>query len=210
MLLHDFDLVVPESQVKDYKQVVPNANAIVPIPDDVVGLGAVRNWIMDHYEEEILIMMDDDIKSFVSLLQLKPEKIEDVDVIECILLNCAQNCIDAGMTLFSFNQCTTDVRKYRHSQPFNLSSWVGTVVGVVGRKHRFTEVNKLKVDADYALKTLLHERVLWIDQRFSFVNIRDRNRGGNTEFRTQQAIEDEIKFLEEKWKKHIRISRHKS
>ncbi len=209
-LLRNFDLVVPESQVEEYAKTVKNADAIVPIPDDVLGLGAVRNWIMSHYDEEILIMLDDDIKNFVSLLQLKPEKIEDIDVIECILFNCAQNCVDAGLSLFSFNQCTTDVLKYQHSKPFNLCSWVGTVIGIVGRNFTFTEINKLKVDADYSLKVLLKERIVWIEQRFSFQNIRDKNIGGNTEFRTQQAIEDEISFLEEKWKKHIKISRHQS
>ena len=153
-LLNDFDLVVPISEIEDYKEHVNNYSNIVGIPDKIEGLGAVRNWILDYYSEEIVVMIDDDIRCFMSLLNLSPMRINKPDLVHQIISHCALCCLDAGLHLFSFNQMG-DVRKYQHTEPFKLNTWVGSIVGVIDRKYRFTEQNKLKVDADYTLQHLL-------------------------------------------------------
>ena len=208
-ILTGFDLVVPVSEVSDYMAMVKNADAIVPIPDEVVGLGAVRNWILDHYEEEVVIMFDDDIKYCLSVLNLSPVRMDHPDEIEGIIVNCALNAEEAGAKCFSFSQ-TCDVRKYSHSQPFLLNSWVGSVVGVIGRELRFTEKNKLKVDIDFTLQNLKKHRIVWVDARFGFVPTRDTNVGGNSAFRSQEQLDLEIQFLKDKWGKHLKVSNSKS
>ena len=209
-ILTDFDLVVPQSELNKYKDVVTNANNIIPIPDNVEGLGAVRNWTLDHYDSEVVIMFDDDISHFYSLLNMKAEKIKDKDLINTIILNCASNCIEAKASVFSFNQVKGDIRKYRHTDPFNLKTWSGTIMGVVGRKYKFTEINKTKVDADYSLQCLLKDRIVWVDQRFSFECKRDNNKGGNSLCRDQKTIDNEINFLDQKWGKYIIIKQHEN
>lgn len=205
-VLKDFDLVVPTSEVDKYKTVVHNANDIVQIPDSIKGLGAVRNWVLDYYKDEILVMFDDDIDCFFSLLNIKAFKITDVDMIDLIIDNCASNCLEAGASMFSFNQVQGDIRKYDHTQPFNLKTWTGTIVGVIGRKYKFTEINKTKVDADYSLQCLLKDRIVWVDNRFSFGCKRDNNVGGNSLYRNQDSVNKEIQFLKDKWGKHIKIT----
>lgn len=208
-ILTDFDLVVPESELQSYAVMVKNANSIIGIPDEVIGLGTVRNWILSHYKEEVLIMFDDDIKYCMSTLNVSPVKIENRDDIEKIICNASLNAYEAGAKCFGFSQ-TCDVRKYSHSQPFLLSSWVGSVVGVIGRDLRFTEKNKLKVDIDFTLQNLKKHRIVWIDARFGFVPTRDTNVGGNSAFRSQEQLELEIQFLKDKWGKHIKVSNNKS
>ena len=96
------------------------------------------------------IVVDDDIKHFISVLNLSPVNITKPEMIDQIINNIAVCCMDAGLSLFGLSQFG-DVRKYEHTQPFLLNSWTGTIVGIIGRKHRFTEINKLKVDADFSL-----------------------------------------------------------
>jgi hypothetical protein len=188
---------------------VKNANSIIGIPDEVIGLGAVRNWILNHYREEIVIMFDDDIKYCLSLLNISPVRIENRIDIEKIIYNVALNAYEAGAKCFALSQ-TCDVRKYSHSQPFILNSGVGGMIGVIGRELTFTEKNKLKVDYDYVLQNLKKYRIVWIDSRFGFVAIRDTNIGGNSTYRNQEQLNNEIQFLQDKWGKHIKISKDKS
>jgi hypothetical protein len=208
-LLQDFDLVVPESEIEGYTSIVKNVNSIVGIPDEVIGLGSVRNWVLDYYQEEIVVMFDDDLKSCISVLNFSPVTIENREEIDAIIFNCALNATEAGATCFGFSQ-TCDVRKYSHSQPFLLNSWVGSVVGVIGRDIRFTEKNKLKVDIDFTLQHLKKNRIVWIDARFGFIPTRDTNVGGNSAFRSQDQLETEIQFLKDKWGKHLKVTNNKS
>ena len=203
-LLHKFDLVVPESQLQEYKEVVTNYENIVAIPDEVHGLGCVRNWVLDYYSEEIIVMFDDDIAKFISVLNISPVTITKPEMVDQIINNCAVCCLDAGLSLFGLSQYG-DVRKYQHTMPFALNSWTGTIVGIIGRKHRFTEINKLKVDADFTLQKLLHDRIVWIDSRYTFSCKRDNNKGGNSLYRSQDQIDAEISFLKRKGKDHIKI-----
>lgn len=207
-ILTNFDLVVPESEYPMYEAVVDNADAIVKIPDNVEGLGAVRNWVLDYYDEECIVMFDDDISHFFSLLNIRAYKITDKQMIDTIVLNCASNCKDANLSTFGFNQQGADVRKYDHTKPFNLKTWSGTIMGIIGRKYRFTEINKTKVDADFSLQCLLRDRIVWLDSRFSFQCKRDNNKGGNSLYRDQASVDREIRFLEEKWGKYIKIKKH--
>lgn len=201
----DFDLVVPESQLEAYQSRVKNARNILTVPDDLKGLGKVRNRILDMYNNEDMVMLDDDLKHFTSLMGLSPKNYHDPVIVDQIIMNCYRNALEAGCTLFSFNQ-KCDVRKYRQSQPFSFTVWSGTIMGLCGEKKRFTEVNDLKVDADYSLKCLLEDRRVWVDQRFGFLCIRDTNTGGNAEFRSPEKINEEIAFLKDKWGKHIKIT----
>ncbi len=204
-LIPDATLVVPESEVDRYKF---TGLEIVPIPDSIHGLGAVRNWVLDNFSEEIIVMFDDDIKNLISLLNVSPVRINDLDEIYDIVQNTAYNAYEAGVSVFSFDQ-KGDVRKFRENRPFILTSWVGSVVGVIGRKYRFTETNKFKVDADFSLQCILNDRIVWIDSRYSFIPERDCNRGGCSLYRNSETILKEIEFLRKKWGKYIKITEGK-
>ena len=203
-----FDLVCPASQIANYELAVINANEIVGYPDEISGLGELRNWVLEYYDDEFIVMLDDDIKHFMQLMEMKAEKVTHPDHVHHILEQTAICAYDAGCSLWSINQLA-DVRKFQHTEPFGLNTWVGTIVGVVGRDQKFTEVNKLKVDADFTLKALKKDRIVWVDQRYSFSCSRDTNKGGNSEYRTQERIDKEIDFLRRKWGVHIRITKKK-
>ena len=188
-------LIVPESQISQYQYTgVP----ITPIPDNIEGLGAVRNWVLENVTSECVIMMDDDITKLWCNVGLAGYTITNPQDVYTVLEVAAQCAKDIGVATFGFNQ-TWDVRAYDASKPFSLNDMLGGVIGVIGRKRRFLSCNKFRVDVDYTLEGLKHERRIWRDNRYSFVQTRNTNIGGNAEFRTRRGVEREQELLKNKW-----------
>ena len=51
-------LVVPESERDAY---APFGLETVTAPDDLCGVSPLRNWIIRHFDEEAIVMLDDDL-----------------------------------------------------------------------------------------------------------------------------------------------------
>lgn len=165
--------------------------------------------MLDNVKEEIVVMADDDLKRCIAVTRESPYTVTDPHDIEVIIKNAAVMARDAGCAVFGFNQ-SWDVRKYRVDQPFTFTGWVGGIIGVVGRKRRFLQHHLFKVDIDYCLEGMLNERIIWKEERFGFIQVRDRNRGGNAQFRTAAKVQREIEFLKRKWGQHIDFKDTKS
>ena len=198
------DVVVPESQVAEYSQVCDNVS---PVPDEVAGMGAIRQWVLDNYEQEVVVMADDDVTAMFCVSALSAYDMTGVDSIWHALLSAAVCARDLGVSLFGFNQGNGDARKYQPGRPFSLTSWIGGVVGVVGRRVRWNPKQRLKADVDAVMEALLKDRILWVDQRFSFVQHRDHNKGGNEPYRGSTQTKTDILRLESKWGRHLKWTR---
>lgn len=198
------EVVVPQSQKEAYKAQIPND--IITTPENIIGLGRLRNWCLDAFSENIIIMVDDDITHVYSLTHKKAHNLNRTEVAE-IMINAAIMAQDAGCHVFGFNQ--TDIRKYNGCEPFKLCTWVGGVIGVIGREYRFKD-DKFKVDIDFCLQNLLHTRIVWCDNRYYFLQKRDNNLGGNSEFRTAEEFRKSVDSLRAKWGNSIKISDNKN
>lgn len=198
-------LVCPDTERDLYHKRCPDSK-IVEIPEAVHGLGAVRNWVLDNISGDV-VMIDDDMKRCFYIAAEDYRYFDDTEQIWQIVENCWINATDAGAMVFGFNQ-TWDMRKYTPCEPFLLNSWLGNIVGVIGRNPevRFTEVNKGKVDIDFCLTNLLVYRKVWIDNRYAFSFCRDNNAGGSSEFRTATTVTREMEYLKRKWGKYIQFS----
>lgn len=200
-LLPDWvEVVVPQGQKEAYKAQIPND--IITTPDDIIGLGRLRNWCLDAFSEETVIMIDDDITHAYALTQKKARNLRPNELAE-VLINTAVMAKDADCAVFGFNQ--TDIRKYSGCEPFKLCTWVGGIIGVIGRGHRFKD-DKFKVDIDFCLQSLLAERIIWVDNRYYFLQKRDNNLGGNSEFRTAEGFRASVDSLKAKWGKYINVN----
>ncbi len=205
-LLKSAVVVCPESQVEEYRKNV--SNEIIAIPDAVKGLGKTRNYILDNFKEDIIVMADDDITCAHYIGGAHYKAITDPEELEAIIWNAAVMATDAGVKCFGFGQ-TPDVRKYDPSQPFSFTGWVGGVIGVIGKEKSFID-NYFKVDVDFCLQCLLEDRIIFKDNRYCFVQVRDRNSGGNSMFRTKKLVEKEKQILKNKWGKHIKFTASKT
>lgn len=199
------EVLVPDNEVDEYKSIYPNP--ILSIPKELCGLGPVRNWVLDNFDNETIIMIDDDIKIIYCITELHARRIRDKGEVMQILINDAVMAKDMGVHVFGYTQ--TDIRKFNGTMPFALHGWVGCVIGVIGRKYRFRD-DKYKVDIDFCLQNLLVDRILFIDNRYYFLQNRDNNVGGNSIFRSKEGFDRSVETLKEKWGDNIKISYHKS
>ena len=198
-ILPDYiEVLVPESEKEQYQKTLENP--LLTIPDNIIGLGAVRNWVLKNFKEKIIVMVDDDIVRLYCLTAEKARPITDPEEIMQVIINAAVMAEDAGVHCFGFSQ--TDIRKYYGTEPFKLTGWVGGVIGVIGRKYEFRD-DKYKVDIDYCLKNLLVDRVIWMDKRYCFEQARDNNVGGNSEFRSETEYQKSLESLLKKWGKYL-------
>lgn len=201
-LLPNFiEVVVPKSEVEDYKKTVTE-NPIFDIDDNVQGLGQLRNHLIDIFEEETVIMLDDDISQAYCISGRSSRRIDDNEELLQILINTAVMALDLGVGVFGYFQ--GNIMQYNGTQPFSFTGWVGGVIGVIGKEIRFTN-RKFKVDIDFCLKNMYEHRILFIDNRYQFTNKMDNNKGGNSAFRTMKQFEDDVKTLKKVWGKYVRI-----
>lgn len=200
VLPDDVEVLVPESERDQYAREIPNP--LLTVPDDVEGLGRLRNWVLDNIQEESVVMVDDDITSLYQLDLAKSRNVRDRDEALQVLVNAWVMARDAGAGVFGFSQ--TDIRKYKGTDPFSLCSWVGGVIGVIGRRLRFRD-DPFKVDIDFCLQNLLVNRMVWVDNRYFWWQHRDNNSGGNAQYRTESAYERSIETLKDKWGDLIKV-----
>lgn len=200
MLPEFIEVLVPQSQKTLYQAAI--ANPILTIPDEIKGLGRVRNWVLEHFTEETVIMLDDDLFKCYCFTGKFSREVKDKEEVLDILVNAAIMAKDLGTNCFGFTQ--KDIRMYKGQDPFNLCTWVGGVIGVIGREQKFRN-DMFKVDVDFCLQTLMNKRVVFCDMRYGFFQKRDNNSGGNSEFRTSEAYQKSIDSLKKKWGPYIDI-----
>jgi glycosyltransferase involved in cell wall biosynthesis len=174
-------------------------------PNDVLGLGAKRNWIMEHFDDETVVQVDDDIQYAVCVVGIRSRPIFMGDQIEAIVGQAAQCAKDAGASVFGFNQGSDDVRKFSSNAPFGLTGWVGTVIGTIGKRLHFDPSLRSRVDIDFCLKCLDKDRLIWRDNRFSFVNKRIKNVGGSQGVRTALSDRAEVDKLKARWGQNLTV-----
>ena len=204
-LLNEYVVLCPESEKSQYEKFI-DKDKIETIPDKIKGLAGVRNWVIKNYKEDV-IMLDDDITAFYYIRD-KAYRIKDKDVVDQILNNVYVLAKDCGVRLFSINQ-TYDPKKYLPTSPFKLKGWVGSVVGIIGKDLLLDETNKVRVDVDYSLQSLMKDRMIFVDNRFAFYSKKNFNGGGNSINRSEENLINEKKYLKEKWGKYIHFGNGK-
>ena len=100
--------------------------------------------------------------------------------------------------MFGFNQAALPLT-YANYDPFGLDTWVGGVIGIIGREQRFDVNLLLRADIDFCLQSLLRDRIVLVDGRYSFIHTRFAGGGGNAANRSSARHEQEIAYLKRKW-----------
>ena len=106
-LFHDPIVTVAESEMSDYASLLCE---VVSHPDDLVGCGPIRQWILDNFGGNTIFMADDDISHVWCLLGTSRKRaIRDPVAIMQILENAEMIARAIGAHVFGFNQAW-DVR----------------------------------------------------------------------------------------------------
>jgi len=200
-------LVVSKDEAEAYAG-VGYGLSLVTIPSELRGISPVRNWIVRRFEQEVVVMYDDDVSACRTLAGLLNRGLSPVEA-EAMVENIAWSAKGAGARLFGWNQ-RPDPRVLQRNDPFSVVHWCGGLPGVVGKAARWDELLRFKRDIDCCLAELLVNRILWHESRFGFLQAREKNLGGNSGFRSPERIEAEKRYLKSKWKAHIASSEYQS
>jgi hypothetical protein len=209
-------LVVPESQVEEYKKY----NKGVPVvghPNDVKGISNARQWIYDTYGN--VFMLDDDIKAITRLMQppvysMGKEQEDELDKVSPelaydIIQHLADTARQAGIYLFGFTSAVKP-RDVHPQKPFSINSYVkGTTMGLLkGSKLHFPSEPAGQTCEDHYVTLLnaFHHRWNLIDNRFGFIHVDTfKRKGGCSDYRTSQSEEESYKYLKKKFGKAVRL-----
>ena len=167
-------------------------------PKAVVGIGPLRQWILDHVEDRCVVQVDDDISHIYSQVGFHKLRIEDPDTARAIVERTAIAAQDAGVRVFGFQQAARPL-SYSNHRPFSVNTWVGGVVGIIDRELRYDTSLLLRADIDFCLQSLMLDRFVLVDGRFSFIHIRFAGGGGNARQRSSERHAAEIAYLKRKW-----------
>lgn len=199
---------VAEEEVADYAPLCETAGVdLLTHPSEVAGIGPLRQWILDNVREEIVVMVDDDVgyMGVVAGRTTRGARLRDPVIIAQVVANAAHCAQVLGTPVFGFSQTGADVRKFRPQDPFVLCTWIGGVIGIIGRELRYDTELRLRADIDFCLQALREYRCVYMDSRFAFVHQRFNNTGGNAHQRSGERNAAEIAYLQRKWGKWLRV-----
>lgn len=160
-------LVVPESENEAYARF---GLETFTVPDEVCGVSALRNWIIKRFEDEVVVMLDDDLTACMCMVSLKVRRLSPEEI-AAMVENSAYCAMGAGARLFGWHQ-RSDPRLLQRNDPFGVNHWVGGAVGVIGKATKWDELLKCKCDIDATLTELMENRLVWNEARFCFIQIR--------------------------------------
>lgn len=195
----DAKIVIPDSQYEDYaKHEYKNGCELLPIPDKYDGnIVKKRNYILDHYKGNILIV-DDDYDHIGRVTNRKNEKL-NVDRVDALLRNGFQMCRDLGTVMWGIN-VQTDPKFYRETGPFStLSPVLGPFQAFCDCPLRYDESVYLKEDYDMSLQVLQkYHKILRFNMYYYLVNHFNKP-GGVVSYRTKQKEIDHLERMVKKW-----------
>jgi hypothetical protein len=200
-LFPDATVCIGEDEFDAYSRVTSN---LLVHPAGVVGIGPLRQWVMDHVEDRCVVMVDDDVTHVYSQVGFHKRRIEDADTARAIVERLAILASDAGVRIFGFQQAARPLT-YANFRPFSLNTWVGGIVGIIGRELRYDTSLLLRADIDFCLQSLVQDRIVLVDGRYSFIHTRFAGAGGNARQRSAERHEQEIRYLKRKWGPYLDV-----
>lgn len=203
----DATLCVHESEAEHYLN-LSQAPMLVH-PDDVTGIAPVFQWILDHVDEDCVVIVSDDVTHAYDQTGVHKRRIEDAATCQAIVERLAILARDAGVRVFGFQQAARPLT-YKNFKPFQLSSWTGGVIGIIGRELRYDPRLLLRADIDFCLQSLRRDRIVLIDGRYSFIHRRFEGRGGNAANRSAERHAAEISYLRTKWGPYLQAQPSKT
>jgi hypothetical protein len=175
---------------------VPQSRKLIH-PADVVGIGKLKQWVLDNTQGTIFLV-DDDIAKVWCMVGRAGHEVSGAENIRQIIENAAEIAEAIGAPVFGFDQAW-DVRKFHPMEPFLMTGWVSTALGFIGREIAYDETLLSQADIDFCLRCLLKKRLIFVDQRFSFVCKRFNNRGGSAGIRSMAKYREQIDKVCRRW-----------
>ena len=196
-LLPTAKLFVDEREAADYAEVVGDDVIITHKPTN--GIVEVRTLAIQQAKARGLFMVDDDLKSVISIVGRRSRKITKPASILRIIDNGFRVADDLGIKLFGWNR-NPNPMQFFSTDPFGWVGPVAGIIGVIGKRYipdkRLTNYE----DVDMTMQCLLNDRVVMCDRRYYFDFGRVwKGVGGLQGVRTSNSEEMDRAFINRKW-----------
>ncbi len=202
-------IFVHEDQKKEYEDY--NANEVIGIPDEREGtITKARNYILDYFKGEDVLMMDDDVEFvgyFEGVVMNRAEKDYFLEFADNMFLMTKE----LGTKVWGVN-LQSDKKFYREYSPFSLSSVVcGTLMAIVNDTDlRFDERFFLKEDFDFSVQVLKKYRKILRNNKWFYVASHLTKGGGCSKDRNQEKELEQMMLFEKKWGSSIVRAKRKT
>lgn len=195
-ILNDVTYVVRASEEEAYRNA--GVRKLIAAPDkEIDSMPKVIQWILDNSPEDIIIQVDDDIKTFQYRMDTT-DAISDPDIIDMEFLRIAQIMSDlkigyAGITVTS--------KPWSYDREFQFSGLMGGVYwfNKAVYKAKYDEKAGIKEDVDKVLQELLLNRIILIPKYLSAQMGLDTNAGGSNVDKNSNMIRECNDYLKLKW-----------
>jgi len=195
-------LCVEEKQAAKYRQFNKGVE-IETHPDEVVGINAKRQWMLERWKNEAIMMLDDDILSFRRMYRPPARKYPRKSTIDKptareIIESTAHTASKFGAYLFGFgSHCNPQT--YQPLKPFGFGGYIpGGCTGFLPGHGLSYQVDVTIPGEDYYICAMNAKvnRIAWIDKRFAFeYNKTYNNSGGMSEYRGADGEEKGRRWL---------------
>ena len=174
-LVPDAVWVVRKSQEADYRA-AGHQNILAVDDDEIGGLCEVNNWIINNAPEDIICVMDDDLKHFFYRMY-DTDEITDIDTIAAEMEHIAQIMIDLDIGFAATDPTTTP---WNYTSEFEFKGIPGAVRWINRRVYKatFRKEYVWNCDIDVVLQELLANRIILKPKYFCSKGCTDTNEGG--------------------------------
>lgn len=188
--------VVRESEAKDYENI---HDKLWIVPDSAQGnIARIRNYILDHSDEDTFVTMDDDIKYFGRWNGNESKKMTEQEVYNMIQEG-NQLAEDLDIHLWGLN-LVADKGAYREYTPFGMTQMIlGPFQGHRKNPKRYDENIFLKEDYDMSIQILKEYRKTLRLNMYHYVCDQNTLRGGCAESRNIEIEKEHLLMLQDKW-----------
>lgn len=210
-------VVVVADEWKAYAKSI-GEDRLVLLPENLSGLTATRNFILENWKDtDFVFMADDDVNGIgrnhlIGGKHLDDEDydktmIKDPEYAEEIVYRLGEVAESAGAWICGFDFCKD--KHHMGFRPFFLSGFVGCGMGFLkGHKLRFDPSCILYDDFDVSLMNAFYKRYCVVDSRY-YLNAVDTaaSSGGLSNTRNSQRYDECFKAMKRKWG-HFVTRRH--
>jgi hypothetical protein len=200
--MKDVKIYVKTHEIETYAKVVGDKH-VFEVPEDKIGLGAIRRFIVDdNRDEDYFVILDDDVIGITYRFEDKMVEIANPDHFRGVLQNSYQVALDLGTPLFGY-EATMNPNFYTQMDMFSFAANVPSCHGII--PSLLGDINydpRLIVmnDYDIALQCKYYKRYMFVDKRY---NLRWSkkwfNKGGSSTLRTKNLLQEMSKILMTKY-----------
>ncbi len=192
--------IIDESELLEYEAVY-RADRVMVVPPGVQGnLCRVMNWIMDQWENVLIV--DDDYSGigFHGLQDGKPfRKMLNPEEVDEFIEWGFNLAYEFGCHFWGIN-LSGDKGLYREYSPYSLSNYIGGPFrGHIGNECRYDERLGLKDDYDMSLQVLNKYRKALRINNYHYICDQHGIEGGCSSTRTMSREKDQNEILLKKW-----------